>query len=161
MAKLVTRGNLGSQTNEAYLKKYTRCLTLFLNNQNLNMQQCWSNYLSLLGGAWCWWCAINYNLDEKWLGVTLSDSDHTVLAWTTGRSWCGWITPYLLTLGGPVNKEDAKGKIIWVCNNVGELEFKTASKGRADSVDKLKACTMAETGCGSYVPEMKRLLLSC
>jgi len=70
----------------------------------------------------------------------------------------GELRPYLLSPGGPVNKADTKGKIICACQNVGELELKAAINDGSDCIDALKACTMAGTGCGSCVPEMKRLL---
>jgi len=41
---------------------------------------------------------------------------------------------------------------------VGELELKAAIESGSDSIEALKSCTMAGTGCGSCVPEMKRLL---
>lgn len=70
----------------------------------------------------------------------------------------GELRPYLLAPGGPVNKEDSKGPIICACQHVGETELKSAIRDGAASVDAIKACTLAGTGCGSCVPEIKRLL---
>ncbi len=93
----------------------------------------------------------------RWVGGDIVEAQWIRKLMLEGRD-VGELRPYLLAPGGPINKEDSKGKIICACNNVGELELKAAIRDGSDSVEALKACTMAGTGCGSCVPEMKRLL---
>jgi len=93
----------------------------------------------------------------RWVGGDIHEAQWLRKLMLEGRD-VGELRPYLLAPGGPINKEDTKGKIICACNNVGELELKAAIRDGSDSIDALKACTMAGTGCGSCVPEMKRLL---
>ncbi len=95
----------------------------------------------------------------RWVGGDIGEAQWLRKLMLEGRD-VGELRPYLLAPGGPVNKEDTKGKIICACNNVGELELRAAIKCGADSVDAIKACTMAGTDCGSCVPEIKRLLVS-
>ncbi|MDX8386279.1 MAG: molybdopterin-dependent oxidoreductase [Gallionella sp.] len=95
----------------------------------------------------------------RWVGGDMVEAQWLRKLMLEGRD-VGELRPYLLAPGGPVYKGDIKGKIICACNNVGELELKMAIKDGADSIDRIKACTMAGTGCGSCVPEMKRLLLA-
>jgi len=95
----------------------------------------------------------------RWVGGNMHEAQWLRKLMLEGRD-VGELRPYLLAPGGPVNKEDTRGTIICACNNVGELELKAAIKDGADSVDAIKACTMAGTGCGSCVPEIKRLLLA-
>jgi len=93
----------------------------------------------------------------RWVGGDIHEAQWLRKLMLEGRD-VGELRPYLLAPGGPINKEDTKGKVICACNHVGELELKAAIKDGSDSIDALKACTMAGTGCGSCVPEMKRLL---
>ena len=93
----------------------------------------------------------------RWVGGDIAEAQWLRKLMLEGRD-VGELRPYLLAPGGPVNKADNKGKIICACNNVGELELEAAIRDGADSIEALKACTMAGTGCGSCVPEMKRLL---
>ncbi len=93
----------------------------------------------------------------RWVGGDIVEAQWLRKLMLEGRD-VGELRPYLLAPGGPINKEDSKGKIICACNNVGELELKAAIRDGSDSIDALKACTMAGTGCGSCVPEMKWLL---
>jgi len=93
----------------------------------------------------------------RWVGGDISEAKWLRKLMLEGRD-VGELRPYLLAPGGPVDKEDTKGKIICACNNVGELELKAAIEAGSNSMESLKSCTMAGTGCGSCVPEMKRLL---
>ncbi len=93
----------------------------------------------------------------RWVGGDMHEAQWLRKLMLEGRD-VGELRPYLLAPGGPINKEDTKGKIICACNNVGELELKAAIRDGSNSIATLKACTMAGTGCGSCVPEMKRLL---
>ncbi len=103
------------------------------------------------------WLEDGHLMAVRWVGNDIHEAQWLRKLMLEGRN-AGELRPYLLAPGGPVNKEDTKGTIICVCNNVGALELKAAIKGGADSVDGIKACTMAGTGCGSCVPEIKRLL---
>jgi len=103
------------------------------------------------------WLSDGRLMAVRWVGGDIHEAQWLRKLMLESRD-VGELRPYLLAPGGPVNKEDTKGKIICACNNVGELELKAAIKGGSDSIDALKACTMAGTGCGSCVPEMKRLL---
>ncbi|MDX8410600.1 MAG: molybdopterin-dependent oxidoreductase [Mariprofundaceae bacterium] len=105
------------------------------------------------------WLDDGHLIAVRWAGGDIHEARWLRKLMLEGRD-VGELRPYLLAPGGPVNKEDTKGKIICACNNVGELELKAAVKGGADSIDAIKACTMAGTGCGSCVPEIKRLLVS-
>jgi len=103
------------------------------------------------------WLEDGHLMAVRWVGGDIHAAQWLRKLMLEGRD-VGELRPYLLAPGGPVNKEDTKGAIICACNNVGELELKAAIKDGADSVDAIKACTMAGTGCGSCVPEIKRLL---
>ena len=103
------------------------------------------------------WLEDGHLMAVRWVGGDLNEAQWLRKLMLEGRD-VGELRPYLLAPGGPINKKDTKGKIICVCNNVGELELKAAIKDGADSLDAMKACTMAGTGCGSCVPEIKRLL---
>jgi len=103
------------------------------------------------------WLNDGHLIAVRWVGGDIHEAQWLRKLMLEGRD-VGELRPYLLAPGGPVNKEDTKGKIICACNNVGELELKAAISDGSDSIDALKACTMAGTGCGSCVPEMKRLL---
>ncbi|MDQ6992356.1 MAG: molybdopterin-dependent oxidoreductase [Mariprofundus sp.] len=93
----------------------------------------------------------------RWVGGKLQEAQWLRKLMLEGRD-VGELRPYLLAPGGPINKTDTKGKIICACNNIGELELKAAIKEGADSIEAIKRCTMAGTGCGSCLPEIKRLL---
>ncbi|MDQ6957005.1 MAG: molybdopterin-dependent oxidoreductase [Mariprofundaceae bacterium] len=93
----------------------------------------------------------------RWVGGDISEAKWLRKLMLEGRD-VGELRPYLLAPGGPVDKQDTKGKIICACNNVGELELQAAIEAGSNTIEKLKGCTMAGTGCGSCVPEMKRLL---
>ena len=103
------------------------------------------------------WLQDGHLVAVRWVGGDIAQAQWLRKLMLEGRD-TGALRPYLLAPGGPVNKEDDKGKVICACNNIGELELKRAIKEGADSVDAIKACTMAGTGCGSCVPEIKRLL---
>ncbi len=94
----------------------------------------------------------------RWVGGDIHEAQWLRKLMLEGRD-VGELRPYLLAPGGPVNKEDTKGRIICACLNVGELELKATIRDGVDTVDAIKACTMAGTGCGSCVPEIKRLLV--
>ncbi|MDX8413831.1 MAG: molybdopterin-dependent oxidoreductase [Mariprofundales bacterium] len=93
----------------------------------------------------------------RWVGGDIQEAKWLRKLMLEGRD-VGELRPYLLAPGGPIDKQDTKGKIICACNNIGELELKSAIKSGSNTLEKLKSCTMAGTGCGSCVPEMKRLL---
>jgi len=103
------------------------------------------------------WLEDGHLMAVRWVGGDIHEAQWLRKLMLEGRD-VGELRPYLLAPGGPVNKEDARGAIVCACNNVGELELKVAIKDGADSLDAIKACTMAGTGCGSCVPEIKRLL---
>jgi len=103
------------------------------------------------------WLNDGHLIAVRWVGGDIAEAQWLRKLMLEGRD-VGELRPYLLAPGGPINKADSKGKIICACNNVGELELKAAIRDGSDSIDALKACTMAGTGCGSCVPEMKRLL---
>jgi len=105
------------------------------------------------------WLSDGRLMAVRWVGGDIQQAQWLRKLMLEGRD-VGELRPYLLAPGGPVNKTDTKGTIICACNNVGELELQAAIKDGADSVDAIKACTMAGTGCGSCVPEIKRLLLN-
>jgi len=104
------------------------------------------------------WLEDGHLMAVRWVGGDIHEAQWLRKLMLEGRD-VGELRPYLLAPGGPVNKEDTKGAIICACNNVGELELTAAIKDGADSVDAIKSCTMAGTGCGSCVPEIKRLLM--
>jgi len=93
----------------------------------------------------------------RWVGGDISEAQWLRKLMLENRD-VGELRPYLLAPGGPIDKQDTKGKIICACNNVGELELKAAIESGSNTLETLKSCTMAGTGCGSCVPEMKRLL---
>lgn len=93
----------------------------------------------------------------RWVGGDVSEAKWLRKLMLEGRD-VGELRPFLLAPGGPVNKEDTKGRIVCSCNNVGEKEIAAAIRDGADSLDALKAATLAGTGCGSCVPEIRRLL---
>ncbi|MDQ6952816.1 MAG: molybdopterin-dependent oxidoreductase [Mariprofundaceae bacterium] len=103
------------------------------------------------------WLDDGHLVAVRWVGGDIHEAKWLRKLMLEGRD-VGELRPYLLAPGGPVDKQDTKGKIICACNNVGELELKGAIEAGSDSIEKLKGCTMAGTGCGSCVPEMKRLL---
>ncbi|PJA32226.1 MAG: nitrate reductase [Zetaproteobacteria bacterium CG_4_9_14_3_um_filter_53_7] len=103
------------------------------------------------------WLQDGHLIAVRWVGGDISTAQWLRKLMLEGRD-VGELRPFLLAPGGPVNKEDTKGRVICACQNVGELELKAAMKNGARSVDAIKACTMAGTGCGSCVPELKRLL---
>jgi len=103
------------------------------------------------------WLQDGHLIAVRWVGGDISEAQWLRKLMLEGRD-VGELRPYLLAPGGPVTKEDTKGRIICACQNVGELELKDAIKSGADSIDAIKACTMAGTGCGSCIPEIKRLL---
>jgi len=103
------------------------------------------------------WLDDGHLVAVRWVGGDVHEAKWLRKLMLEGRD-VGELRPYLLAPGGPVDKQDTKGKIICACNNVGELELKAAIESGSDSLDKLKSCTMAGTGCGSCIPEMKRLL---
>jgi len=103
------------------------------------------------------WLEDGHLMAVRWVGGDIHEAQWLRKLMLEGRD-VGELRPYLLAPGGPINKEDTKGRIICACNNVGELELNAAIESGSDSLETLKACTMAGTGCGSCVPEMKRLL---
>jgi len=103
------------------------------------------------------WLEDGHLVAVRWVGGDLHEAQWLRKLMLESRDVSD-LRPFLLAPGGPVTKEDTKGKIICACNNVGELELKAAIDSGSDTMDALKACTMAGTGCGSCVPEMKRLL---
>ena len=102
------------------------------------------------------WLQDGHLIAVRWVGGDISEAQWLRKLMLEGRD-VGELRPFLLAPGGPVTKEDTKGRIICACQNVGELELKDAIKNGADSIDAIKACTMAGTGCGSCIPEIKRL----
>ncbi len=103
------------------------------------------------------WLDDGHLLAVRWIGGDMSEAQWLRKLMLEHRD-VGELRPYLLAPGGPVDKHDSKGKIVCACNNVGELELKTAIEAGSNSIETLKSCTMAGTGCGSCIPEMKRLL---
>jgi len=103
------------------------------------------------------WLDDGHLVAVRWVGGDISEAKWLRKLMLEKRD-VGELRPYLLAPGGPVDKQDTKGNMVCACNNVGDLELKLAIEGGADTLDKLKSCTMAGTGCGSCVPEMKRLL---
>ncbi len=93
----------------------------------------------------------------RWVGGDVHEAQWLRKLMLEGRD-VGTLRPYLLAPGGPVDKADNRGAIVCTCNDVGERELAMAIAGGADTLDALKSCTMAGTGCGSCVPEMKRML---
>jgi len=103
------------------------------------------------------WLADGHLMAVRWVGGDINEAQWLRKLMLEGRD-VGELRPYLLAPGGPINKTDNKGKIICACNNVGELELQAAIRDGAETLDAIKRCTMAGTGCGSCVPEIKRLL---
>jgi len=103
------------------------------------------------------WLSDGRLMAVRWVGGDIHEVQWLRKLMLEGRD-VGELRPYLLAPGGPINKEDSKGKIICACQNVGELELKAAIRDGSDTIEALKASTMAGTGCGSCVPEIKRLL---
>jgi len=103
------------------------------------------------------WLEDGHLMAVRWVGGDIHEAQWLRKLMLEGRD-VGELRPYLLAPGGPINKTDTKGKIICACNNVGELELQAAIKDGSNTIETLKACTMAGTGCGSCVPEIKRLL---
>jgi len=104
------------------------------------------------------WLDDGHLVAVRWVGGDMHEAQWLRKLMLEGRD-VNELRPFLLAPGGPVTKEDTKGKIICACQNVGELELKAAISSGSNTVDAIKACTMAGTGCGSCVPEIKRLLL--
>jgi len=103
------------------------------------------------------WLDDGHVVAVRWLGGDIQEAKWLRKLMLEGRD-VGELRPYLLAPTSPINKADTKGKIICACNNVGALELKAAIAGGNRSIEALKACTLAGTGCGSCIPEMKRLL---
>lgn len=103
------------------------------------------------------WLSDGHLIAVRWVGGNINEAQWLRKLMLEGRD-VGELRPYLLSPGGPVNKRDTKGKIICACNNVGELELQAATRDGCNSIEMLKAQTMSGTGCGSCIPEMKRLL---
>jgi len=93
----------------------------------------------------------------RWVGGDISEAQWLRKLMLEGTD-VGDMRPFLLAPSSVVNTEDTKGKIICACHNVGELELLAAIESGCGDLETLKACTKAGTGCGSCVPEMKRLL---
>jgi assimilatory nitrate reductase catalytic subunit len=103
------------------------------------------------------WLDDGHLVAVRWVGGDISEAKWLRKLMLEGRD-VGELRPYLLAPTSPINKADTKGKIICACNNVGALELKAAIAGGNSSIEALKSCTMAGTGCGSCIPEIKRLL---
>ncbi|MDQ6973583.1 MAG: (2Fe-2S)-binding protein, partial [Mariprofundaceae bacterium] len=103
------------------------------------------------------WLNDGHLMAVRWVGGDIHEAKWLRKLMLEARD-VGELRPYLLAPGGPVDKQDTKGHIICACNHVGELELKAAIEAGSDSLERLKSYTMAGTGCGSCVPEMKRLL---
>ncbi len=93
----------------------------------------------------------------RWVGGDISEARWLRKLMLEGRD-VGDLRPFLLAPGGPLDKSDTKGAIVCACNNVGEKDILAAIRNGADSLDAIKGATLAGTGCGSCVPEIKRLL---
>jgi assimilatory nitrate reductase catalytic subunit len=93
----------------------------------------------------------------RWIGGDLSEAQWLRKLMLEGRD-VGELRAFLLAPDGAVNKVDHKGRIICACQNVGEVELKDAIRSGENTIEALKACTLAGTGCGSCVPEIKRML---
>ena len=93
----------------------------------------------------------------RWVGGDISEAKWLRKLMLEGTD-VGDMRPFLLAPSSVVNTEDTKGKIICACHNVGELELKAAIESGCGDLETLKNCTKAGTGCGSCIPEMKRLL---
>jgi len=104
------------------------------------------------------WLDDGHLMAVRWIGGDIHEAKWLRKLMLEARN-VGELRPYLLAPGGPVDKQDSKGAIICACNNIGALELKLAIASGSDTLDKLKSSTMAGTGCGSCIPEMKRLLL--
>ncbi|MDQ7002829.1 MAG: molybdopterin-dependent oxidoreductase [Ghiorsea sp.] len=93
----------------------------------------------------------------RWVGGDISEAKWLRTLMLEGTD-VGDMRPFLLAPSSVVNTKDTKGKIICACHNVGEIEIKEAIASGCGDLETLKTCTKAGTGCGSCVPEMKRLL---
>jgi len=93
----------------------------------------------------------------RWVGGDISEAKWLRKLMLEGTD-VGDMRPFLLAPSSVVNTEDTKGKIICACHNVGELELLAAMESGCGDLETLKNCTKAGTGCGSCIPEMKRLL---
>lgn len=93
----------------------------------------------------------------RWIGGDLSEAQWLRKLMLEGRD-VGEFRAFLLAPGGAISKVDNKGRVVCVCQNVGEFELKDAITGGANTIEALKARTLAGTGCGSCVPEIKRML---
>lgn len=94
----------------------------------------------------------------RFIGPYIDDVEWTKSLMLEGQLISDDIRPFLLAPGGGLVKEDAKGEIICACNNVGEKEILKAIDEGVETVDGIKKCLNAGTGCGSCVPEIKRLI---
>ncbi|MDQ6955391.1 MAG: (2Fe-2S)-binding protein, partial [Mariprofundaceae bacterium] len=103
------------------------------------------------------WLEDGHLVAVRWVGGNMHEAKWLRKLMLEGRDVSD-LRPFLLAPGEPITKEDTKGNIICACNNVGELELKATINSGSDTLDAIKACTMAGTGCGSCVPEIKRLL---
>ncbi len=103
------------------------------------------------------WLSDGHLVAVRWVGGAIHEAQWLRKLMLENRD-VGELRPYLLAPGGPVDKQDTKGKIICACNNVGILELEAAIHDGSDTLDKLKSCTMAGTACGSCVPEIKNVL---
>ena len=51
--------------------------------------------------------------------------------------------------------------MICACHQVTEYDIVEAVKSGADTVEAVGDCSKAGTGCGSCIPEIKRVMASC
>jgi len=93
----------------------------------------------------------------RWIGPDLSEAEWLRKLMLEGRE-VGELRPFLLAPNAPIAKEDPKGRIVCACRSVGEKEIRAAIAAGATTLDAIRAKTLAATGCGSCVPEIKRLL---
>ncbi len=103
------------------------------------------------------WLENNRLVAVRWVGGNIHDAQWLQKLMLEDRDITS-LRPYLLSPTSPIDKQDTKGKIICACHNVGALELNAAIKEGANTLAQLKTCTQAGTGCGSCMPEMKRLL---
>ncbi len=104
-----------------------------------------------------WIDADGHLVAVRWVGGDIGEAKWLRKLMLEGTD-VGDMRPFLLAPSSVVNTEDTKGKIICACHNVGEIEIKEAIASGCGDLETLKNCTKAGTGCGSCVPEMKRLL---
>lgn len=93
----------------------------------------------------------------RWVGEHPQETEWLVGLMLEHRE-IGTLRPYLLAPGGPVSKENTKGKIVCACQNVGALEIKRAIQAGAATLQGVQSATLAGTGCGSCIPEIKKML---